>query len=66
MDRGHMKTLTDGFLGEALHKMKPAQSTKNYKGKVFPGGSVLKNPSPSAEDIGSVPDQGRSHMPLSS
>ena len=31
----------------------------------FLGGSVVKNPSPSAGDTGSVPDPGRSHLPWS-
>ena len=31
----------------------------------FPGGSVLKNPPANAEDPGSGPGQGRSHMPWS-
>ena len=35
----------------------------NMKG--FPGGSVVKNPPANAEDTGSVPDPGRSHMPQS-
>ena len=29
----------------------------------FPGGSVLKNPPASAEDMASGPGQGRSHVP---
>ena len=35
-------------------------------GKVFrgfPGGSLVKNPSANARDMGSIPDSGRSHMP---
>ena len=31
----------------------------------FPGGSVVKNLSPTAGDMGSMPDLGRSHMPQS-
>ena len=31
----------------------------------FPGGAVVKNPPAKAEDMGSVPGLGRSHMPLS-
>ena len=31
----------------------------------FPGGSVLKNPPASVENVGSIPDLGRSHMPQS-
>ena len=38
---------------------------KNIKSKGFPSGSVVKNPPASAEDIGSIPDPGRSHMPRS-
>ena len=29
----------------------------------FPGNSVVKNPPANAEDKGSIPDPGRSHMP---
>ena len=29
----------------------------------FPGGLVVKNPLASAEDMGSIPGPGRSHMP---
>ena len=29
----------------------------------FPGGAVVKNPPPSAGDMGSSPGPGRSHMP---
>ena len=29
----------------------------------FPGGSVAKNVPANAGDTGSIPDQGRSHMP---
>ena len=32
----------------------------------FPGGSVVKNPPANAEDTGSIPGLGRSHMPQSS
>ena len=32
----------------------------------FPGGSVVKSPPASAEDRGSIPDLGRSHVPRSS
>ena len=28
----------------------------------FPGGSVVKNQPPMAEDMGSIPDSGRSHV----
>ena len=31
----------------------------------FPGSSVVKNPPASAEDTGSIPDPGRSHIPWS-
>ena len=30
-----------------------------------PGGSVVKNPPANAEDMGSIPDLGRSHKPQS-
>ena len=36
----------------------------NMKG--FPGGSVVKNPPANAEDTGSIPNAGRSHVPQSS
>ena len=32
----------------------------------FPGGTVIKNPPVKAEDTGSSPGPGRSHMPWSS
>ena len=32
----------------------------------FPGGTVDKNPPANAEDMGSIPGLGRSHMPQSS
>ena len=35
-------------------------SAKNFKG--FPGGSVVKNPPAKAEDMGSIPGLGRSHI----
>ena len=35
---------------------------KDY-GEGFPGSSEVKNPPASAEDTGSIPDLGRSHMP---
>ena len=31
----------------------------------FPGGAVIKSPSPSAGDMGSIPGPGRSHLPRS-
>ena len=31
----------------------------------FPGGRVVKNPPANAEDTGSIPGPGRSHMPQS-
>ena len=31
----------------------------------FPGGAVVKNPPTNAEDTGSIPGPGRSHMPRS-
>ena len=33
------------------------------RGGAFPGESVVKNPSASAGDTGSIPGPGRSHMP---
>ena len=35
-------------------------SAKNFKGS--PGGSVVKNPPAKAEDMGSIPGLGRSHI----
>ena len=46
----------------------PSQST-SLKSKTttrdFPGGTVVKNPSANAGDMGSIPGPGRSHMPRS-
>ena len=36
--------------------------TKNYLAPVFPGGSVVKNPPGDPEDMGLIPDLGRSLM----
>ena len=36
---------------------------KNGSFGAFPGGPVVKNPSASAKDMGSIPGPGRSHMP---
>ena len=38
---------------------------KIYEVLGFPGGSVVKNLPANAEDIGSIPAPGRSHMPWS-
>ena len=38
---------------------------KKRERKDFPGGAVVKNPPANAGDTGSIPGQGRSHMPLS-
>ena len=35
------------------------------KARDFPGGAVVKNPPANAEDMGSSPGLGRSHMPRS-
>ena len=44
--------------------MSPVQLTsKNSKTRGFPGGPVVKNPSANAEDMGSIPGTGGSHMP---
>ena len=51
--------------------MNPGESavgTFNYiksKGRGFPGGTMVKNPPANAEDPGSSPGPGRSHMPWS-
>ena len=44
-----------------------SQCFRNSKvgGRGFPGGAVVKNPSPNAGDTGSSPGPGRSHMPRS-
>ena len=36
---------------------------KNGSFEAFPSGPVVKNPSANAEDMGSSPGPGRSHMP---
>ena len=51
------RILTSGPLG------KSKDFYKRYE-EVFPGGSVVMNLSTSAGDMGSIPDAGRSHMPL--
>ena len=38
---------------------------KNILDGDFPGGAVVKNPLANAEDTGSIPGPGRSHMPQS-
>ena len=41
---------------------------RGYKKKAergFPGGSVVNNPPANAGNTGSIPDQGRFHMPWS-
>ena len=42
-----------------------AQATKTKQVRGFPGGSVVKNPSANAGDIGGIPDAGGSHTPRS-
>ena len=41
-------------------------SIKEFPGLGFPGGSVVKNPSANAGDMGLIPGLGRSHTPRSS
>ena len=41
-------------------------SNMKNPGSGFPGGAVVKNPPANAEDMGSIPGLGRSHMPWSS
>ena len=48
-----------GLFDAHIHKIKSTYMLG------FPGGSVLKNPVANAGDAGSIPGQGRSHMPLS-
>ena len=51
-------TLTESYLED--------NSDQKYSWcRGFPGGSVIKNPPAKAEDMGSIPDSGRSHMPRS-
>ena len=38
---------------------------KDIKSKGFPGGSVVKDPAAGEEDMGSIPDPGRSRTPRS-
>ena len=38
---------------------------KKYRGRDFPGGTVVKNPPANAGDTGLSPGLGRSHMPRS-
>ena len=38
---------------------------KSYQDRGFPGGAVVENPPVNAEDTGSSPGPGRSHMPRS-
>ena len=55
-----------------LEKEEQKKTPKLAKGKIinirsegFPGGTVVKNPPANAEDTGSSPGLGRSHMPRS-
>ena len=45
-------------------KKKKTTNSKCWRGD-FPGGTVVKNPPANAEDKGSSPGPGRSHMPWS-
>ena len=40
-------------------------STNFKRGEDFSGSAVVKNPPANAEDTGSIPGPGRSHMPRS-
>ena len=51
----HAWTLTESYLENNSY-----QKYSWYTG--FPGGSVIKTPPGNAEDMGSIPDPGRSHM----
>ena len=59
-------TLTGELRSHVLCDMAKRKKIKLFREKEislgFPGGSMVKNPSASAEDKGSVPDLGRSHM----
>ena len=45
-----------------LKKKKKKKKKKNVPCRGFPSGSVVKNPSANAEDMGLIPDAGKSHM----
>ena len=51
--------------GSSIHGILPAR-VLNWVAIAFsiPGGSVVKNLPTNAEDIGSIPGLGRSHMPV--
>ena len=57
------------FVGLELDEWKKKTSiyVKGLKkqSRVFPGGSVVDNPTANAGDMGSSPGPGRSHMPQS-
>ena len=52
-----------------LYDKRAFDATKKFSFKIklkgFPGGSVIKNPSANAGDMGSIPGLWRSHMPRS-
>ena len=39
-----------------------SEVSQKEKNRDFPGGAVVKNPPANAEDTGSIPHPGRSHM----
>ena len=47
-------------------KDKSIQTKEKWCVSGFPGGSVVKNLSANAEDMGSIPSSGRSYIPQSS
>ena len=51
------------YLGRNIYLGEISQIKKEKGG--FPAGSVVKHPPTNAEDTDSIPDLGRSHMPLS-
>ena len=48
-----------------LYIENPKDATRKLLELGFPGGAVVKNPPANAEDMGSSPGLGRSHMPRS-
>ena len=63
-------SLKEGHFQKALLPLISPQGTNTLQPKIgsrnpsldFPGGPVVKNPPAKAEDMGSIPAPGRSHM----
>ena len=62
MGSGRRESYTEGKLGqaEAKHSWDEKEEQRG-----FPGGAVVENPPANAEDTGSSPGLGGSHMPRS-